>query len=73
MVLARTLDVRGKRHPIAHTKIALRRLRHGDLLEVVTTDQNAIRDFSVWARSTGEDLIETSQLGAVFRFVVRKR
>jgi TusA-related sulfurtransferase len=39
---------------------------------VISTDQESILDFCSWARATGQDLIETSQLGRVFRFVIRK-
>jgi tRNA 2-thiouridine synthesizing protein A len=75
MVIAQTLDLQGLAcpHPLDRTREALGRLRVGDLLEVITTDQAAIQDFAVWASMTGQDLLESSQLGHVFRFVIRKR
>ena len=75
MILANTLDLKGLVHPfpLERTCEELARLRAGDLLEVVTTDQSSIQDFTVWARATGQDLLESSQLGHVFRFVIRKR
>ena len=74
MVIAQTLDLQGlaRPHPLERTCEALRGLRAGDLLEVITTDQAAIRDFAAWASMTGQDLLESSQLGHVFRFVIRK-
>jgi tRNA 2-thiouridine synthesizing protein A len=75
MTFANSIDLRGiaRPLPLERTCEELSRLRSGDLLEVVTTDQASIQDFTVWARATGQDLLESSQLGHVFRFVIRKR
>lgn len=75
MNFANTLDLRGLTRPIPleRTCDELGRLRAGDLLEVVTTDHGSIQDFTAWAAATGQDLLESSQLGHVFRFVIRKR
>lgn len=75
MTFANTLDLKGlvRPFPLERACEELGRLRSGDLLEVVTTDQASIQDFTAWARSTGQDLLESSQLGHVFRFVIRKR
>jgi TusA-related sulfurtransferase len=74
-VIVQQLDLKGliRPAPVARTKAALDALQPGDLLEVIATDKACVQDFSSWARSTGEDLIEVSQLGRVFRFVIRKR
>lgn len=75
MTFANTLDLKGlpRPLPLERTCDELRRLHPGDLLEIVTTDDASIQDFSAWAATTGQDLIESSQLGHVFRFVIRKR
>jgi tRNA 2-thiouridine synthesizing protein A len=75
MVIASTLNLKGlaRPFPLDRTCEELSRLRRGDLLEVVTTDQASIQDFTLWAATTGQDLLESSQLGHVFRFVIRKR
>lgn len=75
MTFANTLDLKGlvRPVPLERTCEELGRLHTGDLLEVVTTDHSSIQDFTTWARVAGEDLLESSQLGHVFRFVIRKR
>jgi tRNA 2-thiouridine synthesizing protein A len=75
MTLANTLDLKGlvRPLPLERTCEELGRLHAGDLLEVVTTDHSSIQDFTAWAYATGQDLLESSQLGHVFRFVIRKR
>lgn len=75
ITFATTLDLKGLARPVPleRTSEELGRLHSGDLLEVVTTDHASIQDFTAWARATGQDLLESSQLGHVFRFVIRKR
>jgi len=75
MTFANTLDLKGLARPLPleRTCEELGRLRAGDLLEVVTTDHASIQDFTAWAMATGQELLESSQLGHVFRFVIRKR
>ena len=74
MVIAKHLDLTGltRPAPVTRTAEALALLRAGDLLEIIATDQSAVPDFCAWAEATGQDLIETSQLGRIFRFVIRK-
>jgi tRNA 2-thiouridine synthesizing protein A len=75
MTLANSLFLKGVVRPLRleRTCEELGRLHPGDLLEVVTTDHSSIQDFTAWARATGQDLLESSQLGHVFRFVIRKQ
>lgn len=75
IVFAQTLDLKGlvQPLPLRRTVEELAGLRAGDLLEIVTTDPASIHDFTAWAAATGENLLESSQLGRVFRFVIRKR
>jgi tRNA 2-thiouridine synthesizing protein A len=69
------LDLRGlsRPKPVLELASALVRARPGDLVEVLTTDPTSVEDFALWSGSTCNDLIESSQFGTAFRFVVRKR
>jgi TusA-related sulfurtransferase len=75
IVIAQHLDLSGlcRPAPLARTAAALDALRHGDLLEVIATDNACVRDFKAWADATGQHFLEVSQLGNVFRFVIRRR
>ncbi len=48
-------------------------LASGDLVESLATDPGSVKDFAAWCRTTGNELLESSRLGNVFRFVIRKR
>jgi tRNA 2-thiouridine synthesizing protein A len=75
LTLARTLDCKGLScpMPIVKTAQALRQLAPGDLIEVLATDPGSVKDFAAWSKMTGNDLVETSQEGAVFRFLLKKK
>jgi tRNA 2-thiouridine synthesizing protein A len=59
--------------PIAKTAQAIRELATGDLIEVLATDPGSVPDFAAWCASTGHELVDSTEEGGVFRFVIRKR
>jgi TusA-related sulfurtransferase len=71
--IARSLDLRGApagTH-LATAAIAMLDLRPGELLEVLTDDPHAPRDFSVWCRASGHQLIAHDRRDGVDRLVIR--
>ncbi len=71
----RTLDTKGLACPlpILKTKKALSELPKGARLEVLATDPGSVPDFTAFCESTGNVLVEQSQQGGVFRFVIEHR
>jgi len=74
-IISRTLDLRGLTDPlpVARTAVAMTAMDPGELAEVLTTDRSSIRDFLAWSRATGNRLVEQTEDGGVYRFVIRKR
>lgn len=72
--VALTLDLKGLScpMPIAKTAQAMRTVAPGDLVEALATDPGSVPDFAAWCRSTGNELVEQTEDGGVFRFVIRK-
>jgi tRNA 2-thiouridine synthesizing protein A len=58
--------------PIVKTATAMRALASGKVVEVLATDPGSVKDFEAWSRSTGNELIESTQEGSVYRFLIRK-
>jgi tRNA 2-thiouridine synthesizing protein A len=58
--------------PILKAKKALKEVPVGGTLEILATDPGAVADFQAFARSTGNELLEHSQEGGVYRFLLRK-
>ena len=73
--VAKTVDARGLSCPlpIVKTALAIKELSSGDLVEVLATDPGSTKDFAAWTKSTGNELVESSVDGAVFRYLLRKK
>jgi tRNA 2-thiouridine synthesizing protein A len=59
--------------PIVKTAQAMKGLASGTVVEVLATDPGSIKDVAAWARVTGNELIEQTSDGAVYRFVIRRK
>jgi tRNA 2-thiouridine synthesizing protein A len=72
--VTKTLDLKGLACPlpIAKTALAIRDLQSGELLEALATDPGSVPDFNAWAKNTGHELVEQTEEGGVFRFLIRK-
>jgi tRNA 2-thiouridine synthesizing protein A len=70
-----SVDARGKNcpMPIVMTAKAVRDLASGQTLEVLATDPGSVKDFAAWSKSTGNEIIEQTLDGGVYRFVLRRK
>ena len=59
--------------PILKAKKALASLRGGQVLRIVATDPESVRDFEVFSRQMGHALLEAREEGGRFYFLLRKR
>ena len=68
------LDARGLTCPlpILKTRKALKDVAPGAALRVLATDPGAVEDFPAFCRTTGHQLVETSQDGATYSFVIKR-
>jgi tRNA 2-thiouridine synthesizing protein A len=75
ITIAKSLDLKGLSCPlpIVKTAKAMKELAPGELLEAFATDPGSVPDFKAWAQSTGNPLVESSQEGGVFHFVLKKK
>jgi tRNA 2-thiouridine synthesizing protein A len=59
--------------PILKAKKALSTLQAGEVLAVITTDRNAIKDFQAFCRQTGNSLLSQQQAEGIARHFLRRR
>jgi tRNA 2-thiouridine synthesizing protein A len=73
--IAKTLDLKGLSCPlpIAKTAQAIRDMRSGELIQALATDPGSVPDFAAWCRATGNELVEQTEDGGVYRFLIRKK
>lgn len=69
------LDAAGLRCPlpILKTRKALARLQGGQVLRVIATDPDSVRDFESFSQQLGHELLEARQEADRFYFLLRKR
>jgi tRNA 2-thiouridine synthesizing protein A len=70
-----TVDAKGQScpGPLVSLAKALKDASSGDLLELLATDPGSKSDVPSWATLSGNELLEATEEGGVFRYVVRKR
>ena len=73
--ITQTVDARGLScpMPIVKTAQAAKVAPPGTCIELLATDPGSIMDVAAWCRSTGNELIEQTSDGAVYRFVIRRK
>ena len=70
----KVLDAKGLNCPlpILKAKKALKEVAAGGTLEILATDPGAVADFQAFCRTTGNELVEHSEEGGVYKFLLRK-
>jgi len=73
--ITQTIDARGLScpMPIVKTAQAARTIPSGAAVELLATDAGSVKDVVAWCRATGNELIEQTSDGAVYRFVIRSK
>ena len=73
--ITQTIDARGLScpMPIVKTAQAARTIPSGAAVELLATDAGSVKDVVAWCRATGNELIEQTSDGAVYRFVIRRK
>jgi tRNA 2-thiouridine synthesizing protein A len=73
--IAQIVDARGLScpMPIVKTAQAVKTIPSGAVIELLATDAGSIKDVAAWCRATGNELVEQTTDGAVYRFVIRRK
>ncbi len=58
--------------PILKAKRSMKDVPVGGTIEILATDPAADADFQAFCRATGHELVESSQEGEVYRFLIRR-
>ena len=58
--------------PVLRARKAMKDVPPGELLQVLATDPGSVKDFAHFCDTTGHQLVESSQDGDVFVFLIRR-
>lgn len=59
--------------PILRTKKSLSQMDSGQVLRILATDKDAPKDFEVFCRQTGNELLSSTERDGEFVFYLRRR
>jgi len=70
----KTIDAKGVNCPIPilKAKKGITEVPTGGTLEVFATDPGSVADFEAFCRTTGNQLVEQSESGGVYRFLIKR-
>ena len=70
----KTIDAKGTNCPvpILRAKKAIVEVPAGGTVEVLATDPGSVPDFQAFCRQTGNMLLEHSETGGVYRFLIKR-
>ena len=68
------LDARGLNCPlpILRAKKTLNTMIGGQILKIIATDPGSVKDFEAFAKQTGNELLDSSELDGEFHFMLKK-
>ena len=68
------LDARGLNCPlpILRAKKTLNAMSGGQILKIMATDPGSVKDFEAFAKQTGNELLDYSELDGEFPFMLKK-
>ena len=72
--ISKSFDLQGLACPMPVVKISkgIKEVAVGDIIEALTTDPGSLTDIAAWGRTTGHEIIESTQDGDLIRFLIRR-
>jgi tRNA 2-thiouridine synthesizing protein A len=69
-----TIDAKGQKcpMPVLLASRGMKKLAPGQVMLLEATDAGSRSDIPSWAKDTGNELLETSSVNGLYRYVVRK-
>jgi tRNA 2-thiouridine synthesizing protein A len=58
--------------PILKAKKAINGMASGEVLRIYATDPGSVKDFEAFSKQTGNELLESTESGNEFHFLLRK-
>ncbi len=58
--------------PILRAKKALGAMACGEVLRIIATDPGSVKDFEAFSKQTGNELLDSRDIGGEFQFLIRK-
>jgi tRNA 2-thiouridine synthesizing protein A len=72
--VVKVLDLKGLACPMPVVKVSkgIKEIEIGETIEAITTDPGSLTDFPAWARTSGNEIVETEQGEEEIKFIIRR-
>ncbi|MBC7360024.1 TusA-related sulfurtransferase [Desulfacinum infernum DSM 9756] len=70
----KVMDLKGLPCPMPVVKVSkgIKEVEVGQILEAQTTDPGSLTDFPAWARTSGNEIVDTIQENGVIRIFIKR-
>ena len=70
----KTMDLSGLACPMPVVKVSkgIKEVEVGQVIEAITTDPGSLTDFPAWARTSGNEIVDTQQTGDIIKFFIKR-
>ena len=70
----KSMDIKGLACPMPVVKVSkgIKEVEVGEIIEAVTTDPGSLTDFPAWARTSGNEIVDTRQDGGEIKFYIKR-
>jgi tRNA 2-thiouridine synthesizing protein A len=58
--------------PVVNVSKGIKEVEVGQVIEVHTTDPGSLADFPAWARTSGNEILNTDQGDGVIKFLIKR-
>jgi tRNA 2-thiouridine synthesizing protein A len=72
--IAKVMDLKGLACPMPVVKVSkgIKEVEVGEVIEAISTDPGSLTDFPAWARTSGNEIIDTQQNEGEIKFTIRR-
>ena len=70
----KVMDLKGLPCPMPVVKVSkgIKEVEVGQVIEAISTDPGSLTDFPAWARTSGNEILESKQEDGVIRFFIKR-
>jgi len=71
----KVMDLKGMPCPMPIVKVSkgIKDVEVGQVIEAITTDPGALADFPAWAKTSGNEILQTDQQGDLIEFYIKRK
>lgn len=72
--IAKVMDLKGLACPMPVVKVSkgIKEVEIGEIIEAISTDPGSLTDFPAWARTSGNEILDTQQIGDEIKFTIKR-